>query len=201
MKRKIFPKLVIALTMLTLILGWTMALKADDSVAAIETVRSQLINIAKFMNTAKHWMNSGSGAVVGNVIKGNAGWGCSDYLDRAVGGAFGECNKNGGGCEELFTVCIQNFTSKTVKIYLYVPWETNFPTSNALWSWTWPPGHESNLAVENCLLFVPKSLYFAAEYEDGSKDWATKKMSELNFTQRNYRDGQNLWLRLIDVPN
>jgi len=169
--------------------------QADDQ-STRENIRSQLKHIARYMDDVKNRMRCHSGAVAGNILKGNHGWGCYESLSRAVKGAFEECEKSGGGCEELFTIGVHNDTPETINIYLYHPWEGDFSEENALFNWTWPPGHGLNLGLDGCLLFASKRFYLKAKHVDGGKVWSERRIDNFSFIQKNYRDGQNLLIRL-----
>lgn len=198
MKTKFYFFAVVAFALGVFCLNDQRLVRADDSDNTRETIRCQLIYIAKNMDGVKRRsMMSNYGAVAGNVQKGNYGWGYDpNSLQAAINRSLRECEKNGGGCEELFTIGVFNDTPYTIKIYLYHPWETDYSESNALWSWTWQPGQGNNLGIENYLLFVPKRFFLRAEYIDKSRSWNTRRIGDFGYKQRNYRDGQNLKLHL-----
>jgi len=197
MKRKYFfflPLLLVLLVPCFLNLG---IVGADDPEKTRETIRSQLKHIANFMDGVRSHMTNAYGAVSGNILKGNSGWGSSQSLNRAVTRAFRECENQGGGCEEIYTVCVHNNTPENITVYLFQPWETDFSNSNSLWNWSMSPGQEFNLGVDGSRLFISKRFYLKGEYTDGSKQWNARKIDEYSCQQRNYRDGWNLKIRLI----
>lgn len=172
--------------------------ETDNPSTLRETVRCQLEHIAGYMDRMKRQtMTNSYGSAVGNILKGSSGWGCYSSLHGAVNRAFRECEVYGGGCEELFTLCIFNDTPREVNIYLYHPWETDFSKENALWSWNFIPRHESNLAVDQYRLYIPQRMYLKVDSPDGSRTWNPRRIDGYNLKQRSFRDGQNLRIRLI----
>ncbi len=168
----------------------------DEAAKARDNVRSQLKHIADFRENEKRQMKGKYGMVVGNIEKGNVGLGGGASQTTAMNNAMSLCKKHGSGCEELYSIGIHNKTSHKIRIYLYHPLETKFDKSNSLWTWSWGPGDDKSLAVDNHVLFVPKAFYLYAEFEDGSRSWNRNRISQFNYDVRNNRDGQNLKITL-----
>ncbi len=164
-----------------------------------ELIKRKLTYIAKEVDRQKGDMRCPYGSITGNVLEGNFGRGndCSS-LRGAINRSFGFCNKYGGDCEELFSIHIHNNTSSQVKIYLFHPKEEDFSNKNALWVWTWEPWYSNNLGIEGVLLFVSQDFYLKVESESGMH-WDERTIVEYNCTQRNYQDGQNLKIVLIEA--
>lgn len=163
-----------------------------------ETIRCQVKHIACCMESVKHRAMIGEcGAIAGNIMTGHHGWASYSSLHKAAREAYNECGKQGDGCEELFSIRIHNRTPNTMKVYLFHPFETDFSNDNALWYWTYYPEENISLAVDNCLLFVSKGFHLKAEYLDKSWEWKVRRIDQFNYSQENYRYGQNLKIRLV----
>jgi hypothetical protein len=172
---------------------------AETSEETRANIRGQLEYIAKGVHDSKHRMRARYGVIEGNIQRGNWGWACNSDGRIAERIAEANCQKNGGGCERLYSVYIHNDTPHTIRIHLFHPWESDFSTANALFQWTWVPGEGANLGLANAgLLLAPTRFYLRAEYSDGSsRVWGPKRISEFNHAVRNYRDGQNIRIRLV----
>lgn len=172
---------------------------AEDHETTRKNVKRQLKRIAQGHWDTRHQLKSRWGVVEGNIQRGNwAAYSDSDG-NRAAKRAEANCEKNGGGCERLYTLYIHNDTPNTVRIYLFQPWESDFSKSNALFSWTWGPGHGSNLGLEGgSWLLISKRFYLIVESEgSGGSGWGQKRIEEFNCNYRQYRESQNLRINLI----
>lgn len=163
-----------------------------------DNIRRQLHHIAKGVQDSRHRMRARYGVIEGNILRGNWGWACYSDGRKAERIAEDNCQKNGGGCERLYSVHIHNDTPHTIRIYLFHPWESDFVAGNALFQWRWGPGEGANMALSGSgHLLAPMRFYLRAEYsDDSSRGWGPKRISEFNHAVRNYSDGQNLRIRL-----
>jgi hypothetical protein len=172
---------------------------ADDQETTRENIKRQLKHIAKGHWDTRHKMSSKWGVIEGNIQRGNwAAWSDSDG-NRAAKRAEANCEKNGGGCERLYTLYIHNDTPKTIRIYLFHPWESDFSKNNALFSWAWEPGQGRNLGLEGAWLVVSKRFYLVVESEgSGGSGWGRKRIDEFNYNYRQYREHQNIRINLVN---
>ncbi len=165
------------------------------------SVRANLQKIAEFWDQEKKKMKAKYGCWAGNIDKGNSGWARNQDLAEASKNAFKKCQENGGPCEELYSVCVHNDTTKTITIYLYHSKEPNYrDKNNSLWNWTYKPGQDTNLGsgTDGKRLYVPKTFYLSAESQDGDGTWGPMQIGAYNSCQlRNYSDGQNLLIHLV----
>jgi len=172
---------------------------AESAEETRENIRKQLRYIANGVKDSKHRMTARYGVIEGNIQRGNWGWASNSDGRRAERIAEANCQKNGGGCERLYSVNIHNDTPHTIRVYLFSPWESDFSTANALFQWTWAPGEGFNLGLgESGLLLVSTRFYLRAEHSDNtSRGWGPKTISSFNYAIRNYRDGQNVRIKLV----
>ena len=196
MKAKTYFVLVAMLALGILCFLGQRTVRAADPDTTRKDIKHQMKHIASFMNRVKSGMNCHYGAVAGNILNGISGMGnYSDSLSAARNRAFRECNKNGGGCEELFTITIHNDTPEKIRIFLFHPWETDLSSSNDSWCWTFEPGEQCVLAGDGNTYYIPKRFYLKAESTESNRHWDVRRIEDYNTHQRNYSVGQNLKIR------
>jgi TPR repeat protein len=162
------------------------------------SVRANLQSIAEFWEQEKKKMKQRYGCWAGNIEKGNSGWASNQSLADASTSAFKKCQENGGPCEELYSVCVHNDTTKTIMVHLYHSKEPNYrDKNNSLWNWVYKPGDDMNLAVGGKRLSVPKTFYLSAESQDGDGTWGPMQIGAYSCQLRNNVDGQNLRVHLV----
>jgi len=170
----------------------------QDQEETRRNIKGQLEFISNGFQNSRHRMTARWGVIEGNIQRGHWAWACNSDGRRAERIAEANCQKNGGGCERLYSIYLHNDTPHRIRIYLFHPWESDFSTSNALFSWTWEPGEGYNLALSSAgRLLVSKRFYIRAERaNETSFGWGPKTISEFNYAVRNYSDGQSLRIRL-----
>lgn len=162
-----------------------------------EKIRAGLKAISKFRDQAASKLTSGYTSFAGNVQKGTAAWARRQSVDEATKGALANCDKSGGGCEELFQIRVVNATKKPMTIYVFHPWEPDLEKSNSLWSWTWEAGKDSCLGIDEGMLLVSKRFYLYAT--SSGVGWGPRPITLFNYGVTNEPDGRTLQIKLINA--
>ncbi len=190
-----------AILLLVIIFGglWLENAIAENDQENRDRIRGKLEYIAKFIENDRSEMCYHYGVVFGNILTGATGWGSNSSFDKARNRAYKGCNRHGGGCEELFTINIHNYTHYAVRILLFSPLETDFSESNALFNWEWAPGCGKNLGIIGGHLFVSKDFYLKIiSTRSGGFYWGEERIANFGIAQNNYRNGRNLSIKLVD---
>jgi hypothetical protein len=170
---------------------------AEEPEDTRNNIKRQVDSIAEALESDRSRMTSRYGVIEGNVQRGTWSWASNSNGRTAERKAKTGCEKHGVGCDRLFSICIHNDTPYPIDIDIFHPWESTYDSNNALWHWNFSPGDKSNLAVNGNRLFISKRFFLKAKTsESGNTSWGPKIIGDYTTNLRNYKDGQNLLIRL-----
>lgn len=160
-------------------------------------IRKNVESVAEAMANGRSRMTARYAVMEGNFQTGTWAWSSNSNGQTAQRNAKRDCEKHGVGCDRLFSICIHNDTPYTVNVYLFQPWESNHDDNSSLWNWTYSPGNKSNLAVSGNRIYLSKR-FFLKVVASGSDNprWGPKSIDDFVTNLNNYKDGQNLLIRL-----